>query len=171
MEGYRVIRSSRKTLALEITRDCEVIVRAPRRCSVREIEKLVDSHTDWIERHLESVRKRAEARPEPTPEEREAYIEQALTRLPERVWHYSEIMGLVPSGITITEARTRFGSCSPKNRLCFSWRLMMYPPEAVDYVVVHELAHLAHRNHGAGFYALVAEVLPDYKTRRELLKR
>ena len=74
------------------------------------------------------------------------------------------------SGITITAARTRFGSCSPKNRLCFSWRLMAYPEEAIDYVVVHELAHLVHRNHGPEFYALVASILPDHKQRRALLK-
>jgi predicted metal-dependent hydrolase len=72
--------------------------------------------------------------------------------------------------VKITGAKKRFGSCSSQNGLCFSWRLMGYPEEAIDYVVVHELAHIAHRNHGSGFYSLVASVLPDYKARRALLK-
>ena len=78
-------------------------------------------------------------------------------------------MGLRPAGITITGARTRFGSCSSKRRISFSFRLMQYPPEAIDYVVVHELAHLRHMNHSAQFYALI-EYMPDYKARRALLK-
>ena len=62
-------------------------------------------------------------------------------------------------------------SCSGKNRLCFSWRLMDYPEEAIDYVVVHELAHIRHHNHSRDFYALVASILPDYKERQALLRR
>ena len=80
-------------------------------------------------------------------------------------------MGLEPAGITISSAQKRFGSCTAKNRLCFSYRLMRYPEEAIEYVVVHELAHLVHRNHGKDFYALVASVMPDYKKRDALLKQ
>ena len=97
-------------------------------------------------------------------------IRRAREILPEKVAHYAEIMQLQPTGITITGARTRFGSCSPKNRLCFSWRLMAYPEAAIDYVVVHELAHLVHRNHGPEFHALVEHILPDHRQRRALLK-
>lgn len=79
-------------------------------------------------------------------------------------------MGLRPAGITITGARTRFGSCSSKRRISFSFRLMQYPPEAIDYVVVHELAHLRHMNHSAQFYALIEQYMPDYKVRRAMLK-
>ena len=79
-------------------------------------------------------------------------------------------MGLRPAGITITGARTRFGSCSSKRRISFSFRLMQYPCEAIDYVVVHELAHLRHMNHSAQFYALIEQYMPDYKARRALLK-
>jgi len=79
-------------------------------------------------------------------------------------------MGVSPEGITVTGARTRFGSCSPKNRLCFSWRLMQYPEEAIDAVVVHELAHILHKNHGKQFYKAVENVLPDYRTRVKHLK-
>ena len=63
-----------------------------------------------------------------------------------------------------------FGSCSSKRRISFSFRLMQYPAEAIDYVVVHELAHLRHMNHSPQFYALIEQYMPDYKSRRALLK-
>ena len=72
--------------------------------------------------------------------------------------------------VTITGAEKRFGSCSARNSICFSWRLMQYPDEAVDYVVVHELAHIQEKNHGRAFYALVGRYMPDWRERRALLK-
>ena len=84
--------------------------------------------------------------------------------------HYAEWMGVTPTGVKITGAKTRFGSCSAKNSLCFSLYLMAYPDAAVDYVVVHELAHIRHKNHSPAFYAEVARVMPDYRERRKLLK-
>ena len=169
--SYRVIRSDRRTVALEITRDLEVLVRAPRRMPAARIEDFVEKNRGWLETHLEEAKARAERRPpEPTAEEREALIQKAKELLPERVANYSRIMGLTPTGITITGAQKRFGSCSGKNRLCFSWRLMAYPDEAIDYVVVHELAHIRHRNHGKEFYALIASILPDYRRREAILQ-
>lgn len=79
-------------------------------------------------------------------------------------------MNLYPTGLKITSARTRFGSCSGKNSICFSWRLMDYPELAIDYVVVHELAHIVHKNHGPQFWALVERYLPDYRARRAMLR-
>lgn len=79
-------------------------------------------------------------------------------------------MNLYPTGLKITSARTRFGSCSGKNSICFSWRLMDYPEPAIDNVVVHELAHIAHKNHGPQFWALVERYLPDYRARRAMLR-
>ena len=79
-------------------------------------------------------------------------------------------MDLTPASVKITSARTRFGSCSGKNSVCFSWYLMRYPDEAIDYVVVHELAHLRHHDHSPAFYALVERYLPDWRERMRLLK-
>ena len=97
-------------------------------------------------------------------------LRRAREELPPKVAYYAQRMGLQPTGMTITSARTRFGSCSPKNRLCFSWRLMDYPEAAIDYVVVHELAHIVHKNHGPQFWALVERYMPDYRARRALLR-
>ena len=80
-------------------------------------------------------------------------------------------MGVMPTGLHITAARTRWGSCSGKNSLCFSLFLMRYPPEAIDAVVVHELAHIRHKNHGPDFYRFVEKTLPDYRQRIALLKQ
>ena len=171
MIDYTLIRSARKTLAIEVSREGAVIVRAPRRAAKYHIEAFLEQHANWIAAQQARQRARMEAHPEPTAAECEALIARAKAELPPKVAHYAAIMGLYPTGITITSARTRFGSCSAKNRICFSWRLMQYPEEAVDYVVVHELAHIAHKNHGPDFHACVAAVLPDHKARRALLKR
>lgn len=168
--GYTLLRSRRRTLALEVTRDLRVLVRAPLRCPERDIQRFVAARAGWIQKQLERQRQRAEAHPEPTPAQRQALIARAKEVLPRRVSHYGAIMGVSPTGIAVTGARTRWGSCTPKHKLCFSWRLLAYPDEAVDYVVVHELAHLIHRNHGPAFWALVAAILPDYRARQKLLK-
>ena len=80
-------------------------------------------------------------------------------------------MGLFPTGVRITSARTRYGSCSGKNSLCFSCFLMNCPDAAMDLVVVHELCHIQVKNHGPDFYALLEQVLPDWRERKKLLSR
>lgn len=167
---YTLIRSSRRTMALEITRDGRLLVRAPQRASQAVIDRFVASHADWIAAHLEKQRQRAQAHPPLTEDELAALRQKARDILPGRVAHYAERMGVTPTGVKITGAKTRFGSCSAKNSLCFSLYLMAYPDAAVDYVVVHELAHIRHKNHSPAFYAEVARVMPDYRERRKLLK-
>lgn len=168
--AYRLIRSRRRTLALEITPECEILVRAPLRLSRERIDRFVADHGTWIADHLARQRRRRETHPEPTEEERAAYIRRAREELPEKTAYYGALMGLTPAGITVTGARKRFGSCSGKNRICFSWRLMQYPEEAIDYVVVHELAHIRHKDHSRAFYACVEAILPDWRERRALLR-
>lgn len=167
---YELVRSARKTLAMEITGEGRVVVRSPMRLSRERIERFVAEHEAWIAKHLEIQRRRKENHPRPTEAEREAYIQKAREILPGKVAQYGKMMGVRPTGITITGAEKRFGSCSAKNRICFSWRLMGYPEEAIDYVVVHELAHIRHKDHSKNFYAFVEEVLPDWRERRKLLK-
>lgn len=82
----------------------------------------------------------------------------------------AEEMGLQYASLSVTSAKTRWGSCSGENALHFSFRLVYAPEEVVDYVVVHELAHIPHRNHGAKFWALVERFVPDYRKKREWLK-
>ena len=124
MVEYTLIRSDRRTLGLEITPELTVVVRAPRRCSEREIRRFVESHTDWIQRHLEIQRRRQMVRAarQVTPEQEAQLRRQAAEYIPGRVAVYAARMGVTPTGVRITGAQKRFGSCSGKNSLCFSWR-------------------------------------------------
>ena len=169
MEEYRVIRSARKTLSLEITEDLTVLVRAPYQVSQSRIEAFVAGQQDWITAHRERCRQWQEQHPEPTEEERLDCIARAKEILPQKVEYYGRLMGLMPTGLTITDARKRFGSCSGKNRISFAWRLMRCPEKAIDYVVVHELCHMLEPNHGAGFKTLMTKVMPDWKQREGIL--
>ena len=168
---YTLIRSRRKTLALEITRDAKLVVRAPMRCPQREIHRFLQQKEQWIALHMAKMQTRRESHPEPTAEQEAALRQKAKEILPALVAQYAARMGVEPAGITVTGARTRFGSCSPKNRLSFSFRLMDYPMEAIEYVVVHELAHIRHKNHGADFYKEIEAVLPHWREANQLLKK
>lgn len=168
--NYELIRSRRKTLALEITRDCRVLVRAPMRTSQKEIDAFVAKHAQWAQKHLELQRQKAAvAPPPPTREEIAALKAQAQTVLPEKVADWSQVMGLSPTGVKITSAQKRYGSCSGRNSLCFSCFLMQKPDAAIDLVVVHELCHIREKNHGPRFYALLEQYLPDWRERKKLL--
>jgi len=84
---------------------------------------------------------------------------------------HADRWGLIPTSVRITSAMTRWGSCSGKNGLNFSYRLAMLPLEAIEYVVVHELAHIRHHNHSAAFWNYLGQMLPDYQQRRQWLKQ
>ena len=170
MIEYELRRSRRKTLAIEITQEGRVLVRAPAKLPKPAIDRFVAEKRGWIEEKLTRQQLRRLRHPEPTPAEVEALRQDAGRILPDRVLYYSHQMKLYPTSIKITAARKRFGSCSAKNGLCFSLYLMQYPMDAIDYVVVHELAHIRYKNHQKEFYDLVATVLPDWKARRQLLK-
>ena len=169
--SYELIRSSRRTLAIQITRDGRVVIRAPRKAPLAYIEAFVDSRQGWIAEHLQKQRARAAAHPEPAPEEIEALRRRAKAELPPLVARWARAMGVTPTGFRVTSARTRFGSCSGKDSLNFSLYLMQYPPAAIEAVVVHELAHIRHKNHSQAFYAEVLRYLPDYWEREKLLKQ
>lgn len=170
MTDYTLIRARRRTMSLQLDRAGNAVVRAPYGVKKEFIDRFVAEHEDWLTRAREKQQVRRLAHPEPTDEERKALLAQAREYLPMRVDYWSGIMGLTPTGLKITSARTRFGSCSGKNSLCFSWRLMQYPPEAIDYVVVHELAHIRHHDHSPAFYALIERYIPDWRERMKLLK-
>lgn len=167
---YTLIRSRRRTLSIEVTREAQVVVRAPQRTARATIDAFVASRRQWIEDALQRQKARAAANPPPTPQEVEELRRRAKAYIPGRVAHWAKIMGLAPTAVKITSARTRFGSCSSKGSVCFSLYLMRYPAAAIDAVVVHELSHLRHHDHSPAFYAEVERWLPDYREREKLLK-
>ena len=168
---YEIRRSDRRTLALELTREGELLVRAPRAVPVNVIRRFVAEHEEWIRSAEARQAERRSMHPEPSEEERREMIARAKAILPAKTAAFAEKMGVRPARVTITSARTRFGSCSSRNALSFSWRLMGYPEEAIDYVVVHELAHIRYHDHSRAFYEFIASVLPDHEQRRALLRQ
>ena len=167
---YELIRSRRRTLSVEVDAEGKVLVRSPRLMPKRRIDAFVEERADWIERARQRQVIRQQNLPDIREEDKALYVKKAKAVLPPKIEYYARRMGVVPTGLTVTSARTRFGSCSGKNRLSFSWRLMAYPEAAIDYVVVHELAHIRYKDHSRAFYGFIESVLPDYRDRIKLLK-
>ena len=167
---YVLIRSARRTVSIEVTAACEILVRAPQNLPHAVIREFLFQHERWIMEKLARQRRMAEQFPEPDEQEIEILKARAKAYLPERVAWYATKMGVSPAWIKITSARKRFGSCGPENGLCFAWRLMRYPDAAIDSVVVHELAHIVYKNHSKDFYRLIEQVLPDYQERIKLFE-
>ena len=142
-------------------------VRAPLGLARSRIAELLEKHRGWIEKRLAADGRKSELM---KSVDTEALRRAAKAYIPARTAELAAAMGVSPTGVKITSAKTRFGSCSGKNSLCFSLYLMAYPRKAVDAVIVHELSHIRHKNHGAQFYAEVERAMPDYKQRIKLLK-
>lgn len=98
------------------------------------------------------------------------YKTQALTIFTERVNRYAALHGFEPKQVKVNSAKTRWGSCTSTGTINFTWRLVMAPLEVIDYVVLHELAHLKVKNHSPRFWKLVEKICPDFKRRRKWLK-
>ena len=160
----RVIRSRRKTISVRI-QGKKLEVRAPLRTSDREIREFLSSHRRWIETHLAKAEEQARLAGDQgclTPEEIRDLADQALAFIPGRVEYYARRMGVTYGRITIRNQKTRWGSCTSEGNLNFNCLLMLCPPEVIDAVVVHELAHRREMNHSARFYEEVRKVYPDY---------
>lgn len=169
---YTVIRSSRKTIALEITRDGRLLVRCPNRTAKEYIENFVRDKARWIEKHLPADRNAPVSHY--TPEQLKGFAEDAKALLPPRLEHYAQVLGVRYGRVTIRAQHSRWGSCCKHKggvyNLNFNCLLALVPPEVLDYVVVHELCHIREMNHSKAFWALVESVLPDYKARKKWLR-
>lgn len=171
----RIIRSRRKTISIRIDSKLQVTVRAPLRMPDRAIRDFIEEKSGWIEKHLRKMGERQEqaAAGQEEPLTQEAIRElakEAVKHIPGRVSFYAEEIGVDYGRITIRNQRSRWGSCSARGNLNFNCLLMLTPPEAIDYVVVHELCHRLEMNHSSAFWAEVENVLPDYKKWRKWLK-
>ena len=169
-QEYELIRSKRKSLALQVKGD-GTVVRAPLRLSEDKIDRFVREHLDWIEKQKDRIQELSGKRHVITEQERADGIQKALKIFPERTAFFAERMGVDYGRITVREQKTRWGSCSQKGNLNFNWKLVLMPQELLDYVVVHELAHRKEMNHSARFWAIVEQELPDYQKRRNELKK
>ena len=165
---YSIIRSDRKTIAIQIQPDGNVVVRAPKRMRMEEIKRFVESKAEWIEKHL--LNRTTFNQEKLTDQEMKMLREKARAVVTEKVQYYAPLIGVTYNQIAIRAQHTRWGSCSSKGNLNFNCLLALVPPEALDYVVVHELCHLKELNHSDRFWNEVAKILPDYKTCKKWLK-
>ena len=169
---YQIIRSSRKTIAAQITPE-GVVIRAPLRMTDKEIAAFVEKNRDKIERYLERARARRDSLPdEPklSMEEIQRLADEAMAYIPQRVNYYAPLVGVTYGRVTIRNQKSRWGSCSAKGNLNFNCLLMLCPPEVIDSVVVHELCHRREMNHSPKFYAEVRRVFPEYDKWNRWLK-
>lgn len=170
-----VIKSNRKTVAIQVNADLTVTVRVPRRVTKKDIERILKEKEPWIRKHIEQMRaKRAQYEsmevPYLTNEEMKELADKALQYIPERVAYFAKLVGVTYGRITIRNQKTRWGSCSSKGNLNFNCLLMLTPPEVIDYVVVHELCHRKEMNHSKAFWSEVEKVCPNYKESVRWLK-
>ena len=165
-----IIRSRRKTLALQVRPDGSLQVRAPRLLPRAAIDRFVAEQGEWIQ----AQRRKLAERP---PVERLG--EEELTALKKRARpvflaktaRFAPVVGVRYGRISVRSQRSKWGSCSAKGNLNFNCLLLLAPEEVLDYVVVHELCHLREMNHSPRFWAEVERVLPDYKDARRWLRQ
>jgi predicted metal-dependent hydrolase len=208
----KIIRSRRRTVALEITDDAKLLVRAPLKSSLKYIEEVIAKNNIWIAKKQFLAKKRNILfKPKQfvagekflylgqeyplqiidvhndicledfllVPQKLSTnirehiiawYKKQAAEVITKRVEYYSGLAGLHHSGIKLSEAKTKWASCNADNSLTFVWRLVMAPLATIDYVVVHELAHIDVKNHSRKFWNKVASIFPGYKKERRWLR-
>lgn len=209
----KIIRSKRKTIALQLTDNATLIVKAPFEVSEDTIMRVVSKHKKWISQKKKDIEKREQKlakkefvsgegflflgqyyklevvnnQEEPLkfdnkfylssavlPNAREVFInwykKVAYEKISERVSWHANRSGLKYTTVKITDAKTRWGSCGHKGGLNFSWRLIMAPLSVIDYVIIHELAHLKEKNHSKTFWNKVRILMPDYEKYKNWLK-
>lgn len=184
---YELTRMTRKTLAMHLDDEGKLIIKAPKRMSDRFIFEFVDSKHDWILKKYQKAKyieqnkivllegatvpfRDRQIVIDDVEKARKWLIKEARSEFLKKLALYSEILGVEYNRISVREQKTRWGSCSTGKNLNFNWKLIMMPEAVLDYVVVHELAHLIEMNHSEQFWQQVARACPEYKECRNWLK-
>ena len=168
---YTLIRKRVKNLNLRLAPDGSVRVSAPLRAGAASVDAFVSAHADWVKRAEARHRATEAARAALDPPEKDQCL-ALFKEVSDGVFpRFEKVLGGKKPVIKVRDMRTRWGSCHPaKRQITLAARLALQPPEAIEYVVVHEYCHFVHPDHQAGFWALVESLLPDYKARRALLR-
>lgn len=207
----KIIKSDRKSISIQVLDNGNLLIRAPRRISKKEIERIINKHQNWIEKKQKIIKSRTNITKKfvegetfllfgkklflqfsknfaiPAIFDNKILINQvveknwrqifelwykktALDFFKKRVFIYSKLLGVNYKNIKISNAQKRWGSCSSNGNINLNWRLIMSPIEIIDYVVIHELAHLIEPNHSKNFWYHVQRIQPEYKQHREWLK-
>ncbi len=213
MKIAKIIRSRRRSVALIVTREAELIVRAPWQVSEGFIERMVLQKRDWVERKIRETEERLKkSAPKqfvmgeeflflgqkyslkildevqeirldgqdmifpgvflasPREHLKAWYRQEALRVIAARVEFFAQRDGFQYKSVRISHAERRWGSCGSRGGLNFSWRLVMLPMSVVDYLVIHELHHLRHRNHSREYWDAVRVAMPSFEMAEDLLR-
>lgn len=152
---YEIKYSKIKNIYIQI-KDGKVIVKAPRRVSKKEIEKILEQKSEWIQKTIEKETKKQEKKPLYTKEKFKEIVEKYVNELVKQT-------GLVPNKITIKQIKYAWGSCSNKKNITINLELIKYSEQAIRYVILHEFCHIKYMNHSKYFWNLVEKYMPDYK--------
>ena len=176
--SYTLIRKKIKNMYLRV-RDGSIIVTANARIPKKTVDLFVQSNEGYIRRHLTEAKHAAGQGSFVTENEHEqmnekalrAYAEALLLDICREYYPFFEPYGIAFPKVTFRHMTSRWGSCRPqKHAITLNTALIKVPREAAEYVVVHEFAHFIYPDHSSRFYAVVAQVLPDWKERRKLLR-
>lgn len=162
MIQYEITYSKIKNVYIQI-KDGKVIIKAPRRISKKELEKIIEKKTDWINKNLEKSEQKQEKKKLYTEEQFKQIVEENANNLIKET-------GLIPNKIRIKNIKYAWGSCSANKNITINYNLIKYSEEAIKYVILHELCHLKYMNHSEDFWNLVGKYMPEYKEIRKEFK-
>ena len=152
---YKIKYSKIKNIYIQI-KDGKVIIKVPRSVSKKEIEKILEQKSEWIQKAVEKETKKQEKKPMYTKEEFKEIVEKNANELIKQT-------ALVPNKITIKKIKYAWGSCSNKKNITINLELIKYSEQAIRYVILHEFCHIKYMNHSRDFWNLVEKYMPDYK--------
>lgn len=170
--SIKIMRSKRRTLALTVNHEGVVVIKAPQKMANGQILDFVEQKKRWIQKNIEKAinTKAKTATLNISKEKIDIIKKRALEVLIDEVKKSANQMKLEPLQIKTTSASTMWGSCTSDNVIRLNWRLLLVPQECREYVIIHELAHIEHKNHSKDFWLLVEQYCQDYKELRQKLK-
>lgn len=166
MNEIEIIRQSRKTLTLKVDKNGKLIVKAPLFTFQKTIDDFIEKNKVWIEKQREKKQNSIL-----DPNQVSEYKREARDIIIPRVAELAKKYGFTYNSVKINSAMTRWGSCTSKKNLNFTYRLALAPDEVRDYVIIHELCHLRQMNHSKKFWDEVEAIMPDYKIQEKWLKQ
>ncbi len=161
-----------RVLRFAVYGDGRLVVTVPMLLGRKAIERIIDEKSEWIVEQIRS-RQSAVGSRNTVAESRAMYLKHkvnALELAKGKLEYFNQTYGLKWNRVAIKNSRTRWGSCSGKGNLNFSYKIALLPVELADYIVVHELCHLAQMDHSPKFWRLVAQTIPDYAARRKAIR-
>ncbi len=163
---YTIVKSNIKHTYIQI-KNGEVIVKAPKKMSNKNIKEIVEKQRSWIDKKLKEEKKMQLELITPITQEETQYLKKIVEKSIEK---YSKNIGEKPNKVTIKKMKYAWGSCTSKRNIAINIMLAKKPKELIEYVVLHEICHLKYMNHSKNFWNLVNENMENYKEYRKRLK-